>query len=84
MEHATPELHAQNVAAVQAAIRDMENGDTGQPAKKVIEELRDELDVRINERHARERAHASRPRQAVSRDATSGDSSSIPEQDLTL
>ena len=43
MEHATPELHAQNVAAVQAAIRDMENGDTGRPAKKVIEELRNEL-----------------------------------------
>jgi hypothetical protein len=43
IEHPTPELHAQNVAAVQAAIRDMENGDTGRPAESVIEELRSEL-----------------------------------------
>ena len=43
IEHASPELHAQNVAAVQAAIRDMQNGDTGRPARNVIEELRSEL-----------------------------------------
>jgi hypothetical protein len=42
-EHPAPELHAQNVAAVQAAIRDMQNGDTGRPAAKVVEELRAEL-----------------------------------------
>jgi hypothetical protein len=43
MEHRAPELRAQNVAAVQAAIRDMENGDIGRPAEKVVEELRSEL-----------------------------------------
>lgn len=43
VEHPTPELHAQNVAAVQAAIRDMENGDTGRPVERVVEELRSEL-----------------------------------------
>ena len=40
IEHPAPELHAQNVAAVQAAIRDMQNGDTGRPAGQVLEELR--------------------------------------------
>jgi hypothetical protein len=43
IEHPTPELHAQNVAAVQAAIRDMKNGDSGRPAGTVLEELRAEL-----------------------------------------
>jgi len=42
-EHPMPELHAQNVAAVRAAIRDMENGDSGRPAEKVLEELRNEF-----------------------------------------
>jgi hypothetical protein len=42
-EHPTAEHHAQNVAAVQAAIRDMDNGDTGRPAKMVIDELRSEF-----------------------------------------
>jgi hypothetical protein len=42
-EHPTPMRHAQNVAAVRAAIRDMENGDTGRPAERVLEELRAEL-----------------------------------------
>ena len=42
-EHPAPELHAQNVAAVRAAIRDMENGDTGRPAGRVLEEMRAEL-----------------------------------------
>ena len=49
IEHPTPELHAQNVAAVRAAIRDMENGDTGRPAGKVLEELRTELAGRRNQ-----------------------------------
>jgi hypothetical protein len=43
IEHSTPELHAQNVAAVQAAIRDMQNGDTGRPGANVLDELRAEL-----------------------------------------
>jgi hypothetical protein len=43
IEHPLSELHAQNVAAVQAAIRDMENGDAGRPATVVLEELREEL-----------------------------------------
>lgn len=43
IEHPAPELHAQNIAAVQAAIRDMENGDTGRRAAEVPEELRAEL-----------------------------------------
>jgi hypothetical protein len=42
-EQATPELHAENVAAVRAAIRDMKNGDKGRPAADVIQELRSEL-----------------------------------------
>lgn len=43
IENTSPELRAQNMAAIQAAIRDMENGDSGRPAKIVIEELRNEL-----------------------------------------
>jgi hypothetical protein len=43
IEHPAPELHAQNVAAVQAAILDMQNGDTGRPAGQVLEELRAEF-----------------------------------------
>jgi hypothetical protein len=46
LEHPTPELHQQNVAAVQAAIRDMENGDRGRPATKVVQELRTEFAAR--------------------------------------
>ena len=42
-ERPVPELHANNVAAVRAAIRDMENGDVGRPAEQVVEELRNEL-----------------------------------------
>jgi len=37
------ELHAQNVAAVRAAIRDMENGDRGRPAAAILKEMRAEL-----------------------------------------
>jgi hypothetical protein len=43
MADSSNDLLAQNVAAVQAAIRDMENGDAGRPATAVIEELREEL-----------------------------------------
>jgi hypothetical protein len=43
LEHPTTELHCQNVAAVKAAIRDMENGEQGRSATKVVEELRTEL-----------------------------------------
>ena len=39
----TPELHAENAAAVRAAIRDMENGDGGRPAADAIQELRAEI-----------------------------------------
>jgi hypothetical protein len=46
LEHPTTELHCQNVAAVQAAIRDMENGDRGRPATEVVEELRTEFAAR--------------------------------------
>jgi hypothetical protein len=43
LEHPAPQLHAENVAAVRAAIRDMESGDSGRPARAVIDELRAEL-----------------------------------------
>jgi hypothetical protein len=42
-EYPLPEARKQNLAAVRAAIRDMENGDTGRPAEIVLHELRDEL-----------------------------------------
>jgi hypothetical protein len=45
-ENLSPELHAQNVAAVSAAVKDMQNGDTGRPADTVINELRAELNSR--------------------------------------
>jgi hypothetical protein len=45
-EHSASELHKQNVAAVRAAIRDMENGDVGRPAGMLLEELRAELAAR--------------------------------------
>ena len=49
IEHPVAELHAENVAAIRAAIHDMENGDTGRPAEMVIEELRSELTGRRNQ-----------------------------------
>ena len=48
-EQTTPELHRENVAAVRAAIRDMENGDKGRPAADVIQELRTEIADRRNQ-----------------------------------
>lgn len=41
--HPTPEQHAANVAAVKAALRDMENGDRGRPVEEVLREIREEL-----------------------------------------
>jgi hypothetical protein len=43
LEHPAPKLHAENVAAVRAAIRDLENGDSGRPARPVVDEMRAEL-----------------------------------------
>lgn len=40
------QVHAENVAAVQAAIRDMQNGDRGRPAAAISQELRSELACR--------------------------------------
>ena len=45
-ENQQPALRAQNVTAIQAAIRDMVNGDTGRPAGDVVNELRDEFATR--------------------------------------
>jgi hypothetical protein len=41
-----PQCHAENVAAIRAAIRDMENGDSGRSAHLVVNELRTELTSR--------------------------------------
>jgi hypothetical protein len=46
IEHPSPIVRDQNLTAIRSAIRDMENGDAGRPATKVIEELRSELDDR--------------------------------------
>jgi hypothetical protein len=46
IDHPMPEVHRNNVSAVQAAIRDMENGDAGRSAKDLIEELRIQLTCR--------------------------------------
>lgn len=43
--HLPPEELHENVLAVRAAIRDMENGDAGQDAGEFIAELRAELDL---------------------------------------
>jgi hypothetical protein len=45
-EHPAIELHAQNVAAIRAAIRDMEDGDVGRPADAILAEMRMELTSR--------------------------------------
>jgi hypothetical protein len=42
-QHPTSQRHSTDVAAVRAAIRDMQSGDTGRPAEKLIEELRQEF-----------------------------------------
>lgn len=43
LEHPAPQLLAENVAAIRAAIRDMENGDAGRPAGEVLDKMRAEL-----------------------------------------
>jgi hypothetical protein len=43
MEHPLPAQHDENVAAVRAALMDMDRGDQGRPAALIIEELRTEL-----------------------------------------
>lgn len=43
IDHPSGEVHASNVAAVQAAIRDMDAGDSGRPAKQVVQDLRRDL-----------------------------------------
>jgi hypothetical protein len=42
-DHLDSQTHSQNVAAVRAAIRDMENGDRGRPATQLLNELRAKL-----------------------------------------
>jgi hypothetical protein len=44
-ENLGPEDIAENVAAIQASIDDMNQGETGRDAGKVIRELREELDL---------------------------------------
>jgi len=48
-ENLTPEELKENVAAVQAAIDDMNAGDTGRDAGRVEQELRDELNLPATE-----------------------------------
>jgi len=48
-QNSPPEEHAENVAAIQAAIDDMNNGDKGRDASEVIQELRDELSLSADE-----------------------------------
>ena len=43
VEHLSPEERRENVAAVQAAVRDMNNGDTGRPAEEISSRLRAKL-----------------------------------------
>ena len=45
LENAGPEHFAENVAAIQASIDDMNRGDTGRDAAEVARDLRDELDL---------------------------------------
>ena len=48
-ENLTPEELEENVAALQAAIDDMNAGDTGRDAARVEQELRDELNLPATE-----------------------------------
>ena len=43
LRHPTDEQHAENVAAVNAAIEDFKNGDLGKPAGELTRRLRDTL-----------------------------------------
>jgi hypothetical protein len=42
-QQSIPDLQTKDVAAVRAAIRDMEHGDSGRPATMLLQELRAEL-----------------------------------------
>jgi hypothetical protein len=46
IEHLSPEVLDQNRSAVRAALRDMASGDSGRPAKLVVNELRSEFATR--------------------------------------
>ena len=48
-ENLTPEDIAENVAAIQLSIDDMNNGETGRDAGEVARELREELDLPTTE-----------------------------------
>lgn len=48
-ENLTPEEVDENVAAIQAAIDDMQNGDTGRDASEIERELRNEFNLRSHE-----------------------------------
>ena len=43
LQHPTDKQHAENVAAVQAAIEDFKSGDRGRPAGELTQELRESL-----------------------------------------
>jgi len=45
IQHATAGEHAENVAAVQGAIQDMQNGNAGRAAEEIPKELRAELNL---------------------------------------
>jgi hypothetical protein len=48
-EHPSAELHDQNVAAIRAAVHDMQAGDLGRPATEVLDELRREFALPSNQ-----------------------------------
>jgi hypothetical protein len=48
-ENFTPDEVAENVAAIQASIDDMKNGETGRDAGEIIRELREELKLPADE-----------------------------------
>jgi len=48
-ETSTPEDMAENVAAIQASIDDMNDGETGRDAGEVIRELREDLNLPTSE-----------------------------------
>lgn len=45
MANPTPEEYAENVAAIQSAIDEMNDGDKGHDVREVIQEIRDELNL---------------------------------------
>ena len=49
VEHQSPDVALQNKAAVEAAVRDMQNGDRGRPATIVIDELRAEFSNHVSQ-----------------------------------